>query len=100
MILHTINKSPYRDNSLIECLRFIGDRASILLIEDGVYAAQDNTSFSLMLDKLDPGILCYALAADIDARGLNNTLTERVTLIDDSQFVELAATHQLVQSWF
>ncbi|MEH6556773.1 MAG: sulfurtransferase complex subunit TusB [Oceanicoccus sp.] len=100
MILHTINKSPYRDNSFIECLRFIGGQASVLLIEDGVYAAQDNTSFSLVLDTLDPEILCYALAADIDARGLNNTLIKRVTLINDSEFVELVATHHAVQSWF
>lgn len=100
MILHTVNKSPFRDNSFIECLRFIGGQASILLIEDGVYAAQGNTGFSLMLNKLEPGILCYASAADIDARGLNRSIIERVTLIDDLGFVELVASHQAVQSWF
>lgn len=100
MILHTVNKSPYRDNSFIECLRFIDQQASILLIEDGVYAAQSDTRFSLMLDQLGPAIRCYALAADTDARGLNGNLIERITLVDDLEFVELAARHQSVQSWF
>lgn len=101
MILHTINKSPFRDNSFVECLRFLDRQgSSILLIEDGVYAAQSDSRFGTMLDDLEAGTRCYALDADVKARGLNNRIIKRVTLIDDSEFVELAATHDTVQSWF
>jgi sulfur transfer complex TusBCD TusB component (DsrH family) len=31
---------------------------------------------------------------------LNDNLIERITLVDDLEFVELAARHQSVQSWF
>ena len=42
--LYTVNKSPFEKNSLEQAIRFAGDGASILLIEDGVYGAVAGTA--------------------------------------------------------
>ncbi|MBF0334232.1 MAG: sulfurtransferase complex subunit TusB, partial [Alphaproteobacteria bacterium] len=43
-MLHTVNKSPFEKNALESCLSHAVEGASILLIEDGVYAALGGTS--------------------------------------------------------
>jgi len=42
-MLHLINKSPFERTALDSCLRLAKPGSSILLIEDGVYAALENT---------------------------------------------------------
>ncbi|MFA7555072.1 MAG: sulfurtransferase complex subunit TusB [Spongiibacteraceae bacterium] len=99
MILHTINKSPFDNHSFTECLQHCQPNCSVLLIEDGVYAAQQKTTFSdIISQRVD--INFYALKADILARGLEATTLSSVTIIDDAGFVELAVNHHTVQSWF
>lgn len=99
MILHTVNKSPFNDSSFTDCLRFCSKGSSVLLIEDGVYAGKDNTPYSKLIET-HSGIKFYALVADVKARGLSQHLATAITLIDDSEFVELTVTHHSVQSWF
>ena len=48
-MLHTINKSPFEKSSLQTCLRYADDGSSILLIEDGVYAASKGTEFEKLI---------------------------------------------------
>ena len=43
-MLHTVNKSPFENNSLETCLRLIENNSSLLLIEDAVYGALTNTN--------------------------------------------------------
>ncbi len=38
-MLHLVNKSPFERNALDSCLRVAKPGASIMLLEDGVYAA-------------------------------------------------------------
>lgn len=38
-LLHTVNKSPFESNTFDICLGYAKDGSTILLIEDGVYAA-------------------------------------------------------------
>ena len=38
-MLHTVNKSPFERNTLETCLSLAKKGSSILLFEDGVYAA-------------------------------------------------------------
>ena len=45
-VLHTVNKSPFERNALESCLRLAKAGSSILLFEDGVIAAMQNTKFS------------------------------------------------------
>ena len=99
MILHTINKSPFQHSCFEECINCCVSSASILLIEDGVYAATAHTKFETQLQELN-AIDVYALAADVKARGLESTLNPHITLIDDAGFVELVTTHSTVQSWY
>jgi len=99
-LLHIINKSPFDRNSLDTCLRLAKKGAAILLIEDGIYAAQRNTAVA---DKVDAAVArhkVYALEPDIDARGIDkNTLIEGVALVDYEGFVALATEHDGPQSW-
>jgi tRNA 2-thiouridine synthesizing protein B len=100
MILHIINKSPFSHSSFADCLKLCSkQRCSILFIEDGVYAAQANTQYSQQL--LDhPSITFYALDIDINSRGISHSLCDRVNTVTNDQFVELATTHQSVNSWY
>jgi tRNA 2-thiouridine synthesizing protein B len=43
-MLHTVNKSPFEHSALDTCLRYAREGASVLLIEDGVYAAARGTA--------------------------------------------------------
>lgn len=99
MILHTVNKSPFSDQSFVDCLKFCSKGSSILLMEDGVYAGKENTVYSQLIDS-HSDIKFYALSVDVSARGLNQDLCSAITLITDSEFVELTVTHSNVQSWF
>ena len=93
MILHTVNKSPYSSPCLTDCIALCSEGDAILLIEDGVYAAQD--AYSIAAENK-----VYALQADIEARGLSGKLAANVTVIDDSGFVMLATQHEKVVSWY
>lgn len=99
MILHTVNKSPFNNGSFAECLAYCSAHSSVLLIEDGVYAAQRGTAYSEVIAARDD-IHFYVLAADIAARGIQHQLCNAVSVVDDAGFVELAATHDTVQSWY
>jgi tRNA 2-thiouridine synthesizing protein B len=48
-MLHTINKSPFEKDSLTTCLRYAEDGASILFIEDAVYACTKGTEFEKII---------------------------------------------------
>ena len=99
MILHTVNKSPFNSNSFSECLAFCSANSSVLLIEDGVYAAKTGTTYSDVISARTD-IHFYILAADVIARGMLHQLCDNVTVVDDAGFVELATSHHAVQSWY
>ena len=61
MLLHTVNKSPFERNSLESCLRVAEDGAGVLLIEDGVYAAMDNTIVADLIKKRMGNVKFYVL---------------------------------------
>ncbi len=100
MILHTVNKSPFEHQALGSCLRLAADNATILLIEDAVYAALQNTDFSAtMLGALQRHTI-YALQADLQARGLaTERLLDKIRITDYDGFVELSIAHDKVLAW-
>ncbi len=98
MILHIVNKSPFADNSLTDCLRFASAGDSILLIEDGVLAAKQYCAFEDLLNKHPAQ--CFALAADLEARGLVNDCASHINSCSDQQFVDLTVQHPNIQSWY
>ena len=96
-MLHTINQSPFRSPVLDTCLRFVQPDDVILLIEDGVYSAQDSNIHSEKVKKaLAKNEIC-ALVADLKARGIIKIL-EGIKTIDYDGFVQLVEEHQ-VNTW-
>ncbi|OSM05340.1 sulfurtransferase complex subunit TusB [Magnetofaba australis] len=89
-MLHTVNKSPFQNGSLESCLRFSNEGDTILLLEDGVFAAKPNTSKSDMVSEALKSRKIYALSADLKARGVASVI-DGVEITDYAGFVDLVA---------
>jgi tRNA 2-thiouridine synthesizing protein B len=97
-MLNIVNKSPAERNALESCLR-IAQGGAILLIEDAVYAAtRGNTGEAQLRDALSR-FKIFALATDLEARGMGDRLMEGVFTVDYGGFVDLVAEHKSCQSW-
>ena len=99
--LHTVNKSPFEKNSLDTCLSLAGNDSTVLLIEDGVAGAMQNTTASPSIsDAMSSGVKFAVLGEDLSARGLPaDRIIEGISVVDYAGFVQLAADHDNVQSW-
>ena len=100
MILHTVNKSPSQNNCLSSCLRIAPEDGALLLVEDGVYAATNNTETSEIISNALITRKVFALASDVKARGLMERLIPGVKLVDYQGFVRLTEEYDTVQSWY
>lgn len=98
-MLHTVNKSPFDHSAFRTCLKFAGQGSAVLLIEDGVYAAARDTAVSKQVRDALKSVSIYALAADVEARGLQDRVMDGVRLVDYGGFVDLVVEHDAVQSW-
>jgi tRNA 2-thiouridine synthesizing protein B len=103
-ILHTVRESPYIGVALGWAIRTVGANSSLLLIEDGVYASLYGIElagdYEAQLAQLAGDARLYALAADLSARGVaGRELVPGLQLVDYRGFVELAVSHDRVQSW-
>ena len=97
-ILHTVNKSPFESNTFDTCLGLAKDGSTVLLIEDGVYAATTGHSAANKISNAS-GISFAVLGPDLQARGLESKLADGIKVVDYEGFVNLAAEHDSVQSW-
>lgn len=98
--LHTVNKSPFACSSLNSCLRLAAAGSSILLFEDGIYAALQGTAFSETLQQALATHSIYVLAPDLQARGMSlEQVIEGVQAVDYAGFVDLTTTHYPIQAW-
>jgi len=93
--LHLINKSPGGSDAFGACLGVIAADDVILLIEDGVYGAMAGTETGRALAHIGA-----ALSADVEARGLQERLSEGIRIVNDDDFVELCTRCERVMSWF
>jgi tRNA 2-thiouridine synthesizing protein B len=99
-MLHLINKSPFERTALDSCLRLAMPGGSILLIEDGVYAALENAAHAEKIAGRMEDFSFYVLGPDVAARGLGDTpLIEGLTIVDYEGFVDLVTEHDVTQSW-
>ena len=98
-MLHTVNKSPFDDRTLETCLKFARQGSTVLLIEDGVYAAARDTAVSKQMQEALKSVQIYALKPDLEARGMQHRVMDGVRLVDYGGFVDLVAEHDAVQSW-
>ena len=97
-MLHTVNKSSFERNTLQSCLNAIDDTSVILLIEDGVISATNNSKSSMLADLAAQGRV-YALQGDLDARGISSKVADNVKLVDYAGFVDLVVDHGTAVSW-
>jgi len=98
-MLHTVNKSPFERSALDDCLRHAQPGSTILLIEDGVYAALQGTAHSARVEQAAKGLRILALRADVEARGLQNKLLAGIALVDYDGFVDLVVENSPVMAW-
>ena len=98
-MLHTVNKSPFEHSALDTCLRYARQGASVLLIEDGVYAAARDTAVAKKMQEALKRVRVYALKPDVEARGMQNRVMDGVRLVDYAGFVDLVVEHNAVQAW-
>ena len=97
-MLHTVNKSPFESNTFDTCLGLAKSGSTVLLIEDGVYAATSGNSASEKIANAN-GISFAVLGPDLQARGLEGKLADGIKVVDYEGFVNLVAEHDAVQSW-
>ena len=89
MLLHTINKQK----ALEKCAQVIKTGDTVVLLEDGVYLL-------LTPDILNrDGVKWFAVAADVELRGLQEHLPPGVKLIDYRQFVVETAAAERLCNW-
>ena len=98
-MLHIVNKSPYERNALESCLRFGRSGSAVLLIEDGVYAATRGNAAEPKLKQAMGRMKVYALRPDLEARGMQEAVSDGIELVDYGGFVDLVVAHHAVQSW-
>ena len=93
-LLHTVNKSPFEKSSLETCLRIAAAGSSIILIEDGVYAAMNGTALNGKLSDAGNRLKIYVLGPDLAARGLSERdVMNGIEVVDYDGFVDLVVTH-------
>ena len=99
-ILHLVNKSPTDRNAFDTCFRMANPGDSILLIEDGVYAALANAAFAAKITSRLENFSFYVLGPDVSARGLGDIpLIEDISVVDYEGFVDLVTDNEVTQSW-
>ena len=99
--LHTINKSPFSQQTLLQCLEVIGCDDSLILIEDGCYGAlKSSPAYRQLLEISKNGVKIYVLEDDLRCRGLTSNFFDDLTLVGMNEMVELCCQHKNVQSWY
>ena len=98
--LHTVNKSPFGNETLLSCLNHCSDGDAVLLIEDGVYGALAGSRVADTVQAKAGSVALYVLGPDADARGLAaDKRLQAVQMVDYDGFVDLVANHDRTQAW-
>ena len=96
--LHTVNKSPFEAKAFEICVGLAKAGSTVLLYEDGVYAATKGTSVADAI-KNASGISFCVLGPDAQARGIGDKLADGIKVVDYDGFVDLVTGHDKVQAW-
>ena len=99
-MLHIVNKSPFERTAFESCLKHISVGDSVLMIEDAVVGAMQNTRFSAHIEQALKESSVYVLSGDLAARGLSQErIISGVTAVDYEGFVDLTVECDTTQSW-
>ena len=94
-MLHIVNSSHTQTSALASCLRLAQPGATLLLIEDAIYAA---TTGAGMADAMKGFKVCV-LQPDVEARGMAGRLIDGLSTVDYAGFVDLVVEHPNSQTW-
>ncbi|MEW5880741.1 MAG: sulfurtransferase complex subunit TusB [Pseudomonadota bacterium] len=97
-MLHIVNKSPLEKTTLDTVLR-LARSGALLLIEDAVYAATKGNAAEPKLRQAMANLKVFALAPDLQARGVADRVIDGVQTVDYEGFVDLVVEHPNCQSW-
>jgi tRNA 2-thiouridine synthesizing protein B len=100
-VLHLVSRSPHESSSLALCLARAGEGDAVLLLEDAVYAALNDSAFAPQLQQACGKLALYVLTPDLVVRGIETE--ERIAglmPVDYAGFVELSLRHTPILSWF
>jgi tRNA 2-thiouridine synthesizing protein B len=97
MTLHTLNK--HRSDLMQLCVSALAPEDSLLLLEDGVYAALGGTDSQFEMTRLPAGVKLYALVEDLVARGISQKIPDVFIRISYRDFVSLSLTCSKVVNW-
>jgi tRNA 2-thiouridine synthesizing protein B len=96
MILHTVKTSPFQTLAINHCLKLLSEHDSLLLMEDAVVASQAPHALFEQLSLLAQQNRLFILQADLDARGVTNSIGQGC---DYLQFVNLVIEHKSQLAW-
>ncbi|WP_407079439.1 sulfurtransferase complex subunit TusB [Candidatus Regiella insecticola] len=95
-MLYTVSRSPYQSD-LSYLLALVTPKDDILFLQDGVTAViKDSEIFNNLLSQSKN---LFVLKDDLSARGLNEKISEIVTVIDYAGFVDLTVKHHQHFAW-
>ena len=99
-MLHTINTSPFEKTTLQRCLRFIEPESVVLLIENAIYAATNNTPYTPMMISALQHSHIYVLLPDLLSRGIDKSaIIQGIKPIDYTGFVALTIQYTPLKAW-
>lgn len=96
MILHTVKTSPFQTLALADCLNMLAENDTLLLIEDAVVASRAQHPCYAQLEQLAGQGRLMVLTADLEARGIENSVGTRCSYLD---FVNLVINHKSQLAW-
>lgn len=88
-MLHMINKAPDHPRFL-QCLQALAAADTLLLTESAVLALADSA--------FAPPCPWFALATDVEARGLTATASQQ-RLLDTPGWVQMTVDHEQMMNW-
>ena len=98
--LHTVNKSPFSNGTLLSCLSHCKPGDAVLLFEDGVYGALAGSSVADAVTASLGEVTLYVLGGDVSARGIDaGKIVSEAKTVDYDGFVDLVTGHDRTQSW-
>jgi tRNA 2-thiouridine synthesizing protein B len=98
-MLHILNKSPLEKGATLDTALRLAASGALLLIEDAVYAATRGNAAEAKLRQAMGRLKVYALAPDLQARGMADRVIDGIATIDYDGFVDLVVEHPNCQSW-
>jgi tRNA 2-thiouridine synthesizing protein B len=101
LMLHLINFPFSGPVDASNCLARLSEQDRLLFIGNGVFSVVKASPAAHELQSAMQRIRIFALMPDLEVRGISiDTLLPDVRTVDYLGFVELAAEHGPVQSWF